>query len=92
MQNNNKLVKEFASLALEKGCTPSQLALAWVLAQGEDIIPIPGTKQRKYLTENAAAVDILLNKTDIESIEGLVKKYPNIGQRYSDGALKLVNH
>lgn len=92
MQNNNKLVKEFASLALEKACTPSQLALAWVLAQGEDIIPIPGTKQRKYLMENAAAVDILLNKTDLENIETLLKKYPNIGQRYSDGALKLVNH
>jgi len=89
--NNTNLVKEFAALAAEKGSTASQLALAWVLAQGEDIIPIPGTKQRKYLIENAAAVDIQLSKSDLEKIEAVVRKYPNTGQRYSDGALKLVN-
>lgn len=91
-QNNNNLVTEFAVLAAEKNATPSQLAIAWVLAQGDDIIPIPGTKQRKYLVENAAAVDIQLTKTDLEKIEIVISKYPDTGKRYSEGAMKLVNH
>jgi len=91
-QNNTKLVNEFSNLAKEKNCTPSQLALAWVLAQGEDIIPIPGTKQRKYLVENAGAVDIQLTEAELQDIEELVSKYPDTGKRYSEGALKLVNH
>lgn len=91
-QNNTKLVSEFADLAKEKNCTPSQLALAWVLAQGEDIIPIPGTKQRKYLAENAAAVDMRLTEAELKKIEELLSKYPDTGKRYSEGALKLVNH
>jgi aryl-alcohol dehydrogenase-like predicted oxidoreductase len=91
-QNNTNLVTEFAALAKEKNCTPSQLAIAWVLAQGGDIIPIPGTKQRKYLVENAAAVDIKLNKEDLKKIEVVTDKYPDVGKRYSEGALKLINH
>ncbi|WP_276504932.1 aldo/keto reductase [Terrimonas pollutisoli] len=91
-ENNNKLVDEFAKLAESKNATPAQLAIAWVLAQGDDIIPIPGTKKRKYLEENAAAVDITLTSQDLQEIETLLAKYPNIGQRYSDGAMKLVNH
>jgi aryl-alcohol dehydrogenase-like predicted oxidoreductase len=91
-ENNQQLVNEFAELAAQKGCTPAQLALAWVLAQGDDIVPIPGTKKRKYLEENAAAVDINLSKEELKNIEKLVSKYPNIGNRYSEGALKLVNH
>ncbi|MEP6846203.1 MAG: aldo/keto reductase, partial [Panacibacter sp.] len=90
--NNQQLVEEFASMAKDKNATAAQLALAWVLAQGDDIIPIPGTKKRKYLEENAAAVDIDLSTTELEKIEILLNKYPNVGQRYSDGALKLVNH
>lgn len=90
-ENNNKLVDEFAKLAESKNATPAQLAIAWVLAQGDDIIPIPGTKKRKYLEENAAAVDITLTSQDLQQIETMVAKYPNIGQRYSDGAMKLVN-
>ncbi len=89
--NNKRLVEEFAELARKKNITPSQFALAWVLAQGDDIIPIPGTKKRKYLEENAAAVDIELTNDDLNDIEGLLAKYPDVGQRYSDGALKLVN-
>ncbi len=85
------LVDEFSELASSKNCTPAQLALAWVLAQGDDVIPIPGTKRIKYLEENAAAVDIVLTKEDLENLEKLIAKYPNIGQRYSDGAMKLVN-
>jgi aryl-alcohol dehydrogenase-like predicted oxidoreductase len=62
------------------------------LAQGEDIIPIPGTKKRKYLKENASAVDVNLNKSDLQALDALIKKYPDVGKRYSEGALKLVNH
>ena len=90
--NNQKLVDEFAAIAKSKNSTAAQLALAWVLAQGSDIIPIPGTKKRKYLEENAAAADIELSNSDLQQIEDLLDKYPNVGQRYSDGALKLVNH
>ena len=89
--NNKKLIDEFADFASSKNCTPAQLALAWVLAQGDDIIPIPGTKRIKYLEENAAAVDITLTEDDLNNLEKLVAKYPNIGQRYGDGAMKLVN-
>ena len=90
-ENNNKLVARFAVLAAEKNITPAQLSLAWVLAQGEDIIPIPGTKQRKYLVENAGAVDVELTKKDLEAIDALVKEFPDTGARYSEGAMKLVN-
>lgn len=90
-ENNKKLVAEFADLSNAKGCTPAQLALAWVLAQGEDIIPIPGTKRKKYLEENAAAADIILSQKDLEHIDALLEKYPDMGQRYGEGAMKLVN-
>ncbi|WP_153800044.1 aldo/keto reductase [Foetidibacter luteolus] len=90
--NNRQLVDEFAELASTKNATAAQLALAWVLAQGDDIVPIPGTKKRKYLEENAAAVDIELTTDELAAIETLVNRYPDTGQRYSDGALKLVNH
>jgi aryl-alcohol dehydrogenase-like predicted oxidoreductase len=85
-------VKEFAAIAAQRGCTPSQLALAWVLSQGEDIIPIPGTKQQKYLVENAGAVEIALTESERQEIEQLITRYPLVGNRYSEGALKLVNH
>jgi aryl-alcohol dehydrogenase-like predicted oxidoreductase len=90
-QNNTHLVAEFAGIAEAKHCTPAQLALAWVLSQGKDIIPIPGTKKRKYLEENAGAVDIALDEKDLQQIEALLAKYPDVGQRYSDGGMKLVN-
>jgi aryl-alcohol dehydrogenase-like predicted oxidoreductase len=89
--NNQQLVNEFAQLAAQKGCTPAQLALAWVLAQGDDIIPIPGTKKRKYLEENAAAADITLSNVELQAIEAVVNKYPDTGNRYSEGSMKLVN-
>jgi len=91
VKNNVQLVNEFAAIAKSKNATPAQLALAWVLAQGEDIIPIPGTKKRKYLEENAKAVDITLSKAELAAIESLLDKYPDIGQRYSQSALSLVN-
>ena len=92
MNNNQQLVEEFAVIAKNKNCTPAQLALAWVLAQGDNLIPIPRTKKRKYLEENAAAVDIELSNEELHAIENLLDKYPNVGQRYSDGSMKLVNH
>ena len=90
-ENNTKLAAAFADYAKTKICTPAQLALAWVLAQGENIIPIPGTKKRKYLEENAAAVDITITKGDLDAIETILAKYPNTGPRYSEEYEKLVD-
>lgn len=90
-ENNQILAKEFASLADRKNCTPAQLALAWVLAQGEDIIPIPGTKRRTYLQENVNALEVVINEEDTKAIENLLDRYSNTGKRYGEGALKLVN-
>ena len=89
--NNNKLIVEFAAFAATKSCTPAQLALAWVLAQGDDIIPIPGTKKRNYLEENTGAIDVNLTNADLIAIDELIKRFPIVGERYSEGALKMVN-
>ena len=91
LENNQNLASEFAALAASKNITPAQLALAWVLAQGDNIIPIPGTKRRKYLEENAAAADVILSHEHIEEIEALLKKYPNIDPRYSEREFQFVN-
>ncbi|WP_317195943.1 aldo/keto reductase [Dawidia soli] len=90
--NNLRLTEALAAVAAGKGITPAQLALAWVLAQGEDVIPIPGTKKRKYLEENAAATDVILTTHDLATIDGILKQYPDVGQRYNEGMQKLVNH
>jgi aryl-alcohol dehydrogenase-like predicted oxidoreductase len=90
-RNNLELAKAFADLATEKNCTPAQLALAWVLAQGSDIIPIPGTKRRKYLRENAGAVDLELTRLDLHAIDEIIARYPNIGERYNESQNQLVN-
>ncbi len=81
----------FAGLAAEKDCTPARLALAWILAQGEHIIPIPGTRHRKYLDENAGAVDINLTPSDMQDIETLLARFPNVGPRYSENFAKQVD-
>lgn len=83
LENNRNLANEFALFAKEKNCTPAQLAISWVINQSDNIIPIPGTKRRKYLEENVNAVDVNLNLSDLEKIENILKKYPNIGPRYS---------
>ena len=90
--NNRQLTAGFADLASAKKCTPAQLALAWVLAQGQYIIPIPGTKRRKYLLENAGAVDIRLTPADFTAIEALLKKFPDVGDRYNEANKKFVDH
>lgn len=90
-ENNKLLATGFAELAAGKNCTPAQLALAWVLAQGDNIIPIPGTKRRKYLLDNAGAVDVHLTATDLQNLEDLLKKYPNTGERYNENMNKLVD-
>ena len=88
---NLELVEEIAALAREKGCTPSQLALAWVLAQGEDVVPIPGTKHRKYLEENAAAVRIALSAQDLMRIDRALPAGSAAGTRYPEAAMKALN-
>ncbi len=89
-ENNQKLSAAFAELSAGKDITAAQLAIAWVLAHGENIIPIPGTKRRKYLEENAAAADVTLTREDLEQIEALLAKYPNIGPRYNTRLNKFV--
>jgi len=90
LDNNQKLASAFAKFATEKNCTPAQLALSWVMAQGKHIIPIPGTKRRKYLEDNAGAVDVHLTPSDLASIESIITLYPNIGPRYSERENKFV--
>src|SRR3954454_13153204 len=89
LQQNLKLVAKVEELASEKGCTPGQLALAWVLAQGDDVVPIPGTKRRKYLEENLAAVDVELTPGDLERIDAEVARAA--GDRYDRTAMATVN-
>ena len=89
--NNQHIAKAFAKLAARKGCTPAQLALSWVLVQSPNIIPIPGTKKRQYLKENARAADIKITQHEQEAIEKILWRYPNIGKRYNENMSKLVN-
>lgn len=90
-KNNQKLVAEFAEMAVRKKITPAQLALAWILAQGENIIPIPGTKRINNLEENAGAVEAVLSFEDMACIEKILGKYPNVGNRYNPHDFQFVN-
>ena len=90
-QKNLSLVQRIEEIAKNKGCTPSQLALAWVLAQGEDIVPIPGTKRRQYLEENAAASDIVLTPEDLQQIDEILPQGVAAGGRYSEEMMNLVS-
>jgi aryl-alcohol dehydrogenase-like predicted oxidoreductase len=89
--NNQKLAQAFADLSKEIGCSPAQLALAWVLKQGDNIIPIPGTKKRDKLADNAGAPDVELSTENLSDIETLLKTYPNTGARYDESAAKMVD-
>ena len=88
---NLELVKKVEGIANEKGCTYAQLALAWVMAQGDFIFPIPGTKREKYLEENVKATDIHLTSEDIEEIEKAFPKNAASGLRYTEGGMKTLN-
>lgn len=90
-QKNLDLVKKVAEIAREKGCTPSQLALAWVLAQGQDIVPIPGTKHIKYLEENVGAVNVKLTPEDLQRLEEVFPHGAAAGSRYPEQMMNLVN-
>jgi aryl-alcohol dehydrogenase-like predicted oxidoreductase len=90
-QKNLELVDRVTQIAEEKGCTPGQLALAWLLNLGEDIIPIPGTKRRKYLEENAAAEKVTLSAADLRRIDEVAPKGVAAGHRYNEVMMKLVN-
>lgn len=81
---NLKLVDQVKTIAAEKGVTPAQLAIAWLLAQGDDIVPIPGTKRRQYLDDNARAVDITLTTAELERIDAVAPKGVAAGDRYPD--------
>jgi aryl-alcohol dehydrogenase-like predicted oxidoreductase len=90
-EKNLKLVEQVREIADEKGVTPGQLALAWLLHQGEDIIPIPGTKRRKYLEENAAAADVTLSEGDLRRIDEVAPKGVAAGERYNEALMRTVN-
>ena len=89
LEANLKLAEKVAEIAEEKGITPAQLALAWVLHQGEDLVPIPGTKRRKYLEENAAAVEVELTHDDLARIEAELPRVA--GDRYDEAGMASVN-
>ena len=89
-QRNLDLVKRVEEIAREKRCAPAQLALAWVLAQGQDIVPIPGTKRRKYLQENIGALDLDLTSEDLARIDEFAPKDAFAGSRYPEAMMKLL--
>jgi aryl-alcohol dehydrogenase-like predicted oxidoreductase len=90
-QKNLDLVNRIKEIAAEKGCQPSQLALAWLLAQGQDIVPIPGTKRRAYLEENVAALKVELTSEELARINEAAPKGAAAGTRYAEASMKGVN-
>jgi len=90
-RRNLELVARIEGMAREKGCKPSQLALAWVLAQGGDIVPIPGTKRRTYLEENVGALDVTLTEADLARINEIAPAGVAAGERYPEAAMQSLN-
>jgi aryl-alcohol dehydrogenase-like predicted oxidoreductase len=90
-QKNLDLVERVEEIARRKQCSPAQLALAWLLAQGDDIVPIPGTKQRRYLEENIRSLEIELTPGDLEQIEEVAPKGVAAGERYHEAGMKTIN-
>jgi aryl-alcohol dehydrogenase-like predicted oxidoreductase len=88
---NLELVRRVEKLADEKGCKPSQLALAWVLAQGEDVVPIPGTTRRRHLEDNARAADVELSSEELRKIGEVIPRGLAVGARYPEEAMKALN-
>ena len=90
-QKNLDVVRKIEQLAAKKGCTSSQLALAWVLAQGDDLAPIPGTKRVNYLEENAAAEQVQLTESDLAELDAIAPKGVAAGERYDAGGMRAVS-
>jgi aryl-alcohol dehydrogenase-like predicted oxidoreductase len=90
-QKNLDLVAHLEQVAQQKRCTPSQLALAWLLAQGKDVVPIPGTKRVQYLEENVGALDVTLTPEDLRRIDAIAPQGVAAGQRYPEGGMATVN-
>ena len=90
-QKNLDVVERVTRIAALKRCTPAQLALAWVLAQGEDVVPIPGTKRRARLEENATAADVHLNADELREIDALLPQGIAVGTRYAEAGMRAVN-
>ena len=90
-EKNIRLVQEVEDLARQKACTAAQLALAWVLAQGDDIVPIPGTKRIRYLDENIAALDVKLSDEDLKRLDEILPPGAAAGQRYHERGMETVN-
>jgi aryl-alcohol dehydrogenase-like predicted oxidoreductase len=90
-QKNLDLVAKVGAIARRKNCTPSQLALAWVLAQGDDIVPIPGTKRRRYLEENVLAIEVGLMAADLEEIDAVAPKGVAAGERYPEASMRTID-
>jgi aryl-alcohol dehydrogenase-like predicted oxidoreductase len=90
-QKNLDLVRRVEEMAKQKSCKPSQLALAWVLGQGDDIVPIPGTKRRKYLEENVGAINIQLTAEHLRQIDEVFPRDATAGARYPEHMMQLVN-
>jgi aryl-alcohol dehydrogenase-like predicted oxidoreductase len=90
-EKNIQLVREVEALAKDKGCTTAQLALAWVLAQGEDIVPIPGTKHVRYLDQNIGALDVKLTGEDLDRLDAILPPGAAAGERYHERGMATVN-
>jgi aryl-alcohol dehydrogenase-like predicted oxidoreductase len=90
-ERNLSLTRRVQEMAKEKGCTPAQLALGWVLAQGEDIVPIPGTKRRTYLEENVRAVDVVLTRASLARIDEVIPRGIAAGDRYAQQGMRAIN-
>jgi aryl-alcohol dehydrogenase-like predicted oxidoreductase len=90
-EKNLQLVEEVEAMAKEKGCTAAQLALAWVLAEGEDIVPIPGTKHIRYLDENIGALEVKLTETDLKRLDEILPPGAAAGPRYHERGMAAVN-
>ena len=90
-RRNMELVERIKALAARKGCSPAQLAIAWVLAQGDDIVPIPGTKRRRYLEENIGALDVQLSPKELAEIDTILPAGAAAGSRYSAPGMRTIN-
>jgi aryl-alcohol dehydrogenase-like predicted oxidoreductase len=86
-----ELVERIRVVAAKKGCTPAQLALAWVLAQGDDIVPIPGTKRRRYLEENVGALDVHLTREELTEMDAILPPGAAARARYPERGMRIIH-